>query len=64
MNRKIEISFGTNNDSDKDYREECLKLSPEERIACVQRLRESFWGSEASTGRLQRIPEFIERKTS
>ena len=55
--------MGKQSESGKDYLEDCRKLSHAERIACIQRLRVAFWGDEAVTGRLQRIPEFLKRKT-
>jgi hypothetical protein len=63
MTDKIVVHLGKLSESGKDYLEDCRKLSPQERIACVQRLRVAFWGDEAATGRLQRIPEFLKRKT-
>lgn len=58
---KLEISYGKQSESDKDYRDDCLRLTPAERLASVQTLRVAFWGDEATTGRVQRIPEFIKR---
>jgi hypothetical protein len=62
MAEKILFQLGSVSESGKDYLEECRKLSPQERIACIQRLRVAFWGDEAATGRLQRIPQFLKRK--
>ncbi len=59
--RKLEVSYGKQSESDKDYREECLRLTPHERLTAVQALRVAFWGDEATTGRVQGIPEFIKR---
>ena len=63
VGKEISVQLGKLSESGKDYLEDCRKLSPAERIACVQRLRVAFWGDEAATGRLQRIPEFVKRKT-
>ena len=62
MGKQISVQMGKQADSGKDYLEDCRKLTPTERIACIQQLRVAFWGDEAATGRLQRIPEFINRK--
>ena len=60
--RNLQIELGTQDDSSEAYRRDCMKLSPAERLSCIQQLREAFWGDEAATGRLQRLPEYIERK--
>ena len=39
-----------------------MKLSPAERLSCIQQLREAFWGDEAATGRLQRLPNILNEK--
>lgn len=61
MPKEVSVHYGTQEESGKYYLKECQKLSPAERIACIQKLRVAFWGDEAATGRLQRIPEFIKR---
>jgi hypothetical protein len=61
MERQIEVSWSKQSDSDQDYRKDCQKLSPAERLACIQQLRIAFWGDEAATGRLQRLPEYIKQ---
>ena len=48
------ISVGRVEDQVRDYLADCLKLTPEERIALVQQLRESHHG-EAACGRVQRV---------
>ena len=63
METRIPIQVSKLSDSGKDYLEDCKKLTPTERLACVQRLRVAFWGDEAATGRIQRIPELLKRKT-
>ena len=62
MAKEVAVQVSKLKDSGKDYLEDCRNLSPAERIACIQRLRVAFWGDEAATGRLQRIPEFLKRK--
>lgn len=62
--RNLNIEFGTMDSSFDAYRRDCSQLTCAERLACIQQLREAFWGDEASTGRLQRLPEFIKRKAS
>ena len=57
--KEIEIQYGKLDDSDQDYRNDCLHLSPTERLASVQKLRVSMWGNEAATGRVQRVPDYI-----
>jgi hypothetical protein len=54
--------MGKQSEAANDYLNDCKKLSPEERIACIQRLRVAFWGEEAATGRVHKIPEFLIRK--
>lgn len=61
--RVMECSFGSQSDSEKAYREECKRMTALERLACIQKLRVAFWGDEASTGRLSRVPELIKRAT-
>lgn len=61
MPRNISIIYSKQTRSAEDYREDCGTLSPEERLACLQRLRVAFWGDVAATGRLQRIPQYIKR---
>lgn len=61
MSKHIAVQLGKQADAGKDYLEDCRMLTPAERIACIQRLRVVFWGDEAATGRLQRIPEFLKR---
>jgi hypothetical protein len=62
--RNLQIELSTQSESDADYRRDCSKLSAAERLACIQQLRVAFWGNEASTGRLQRLPEYIKPKAS
>lgn len=61
MGRSISISYSKQTRSAEDYREDCRALSPVERLACIQRLRIAFWGDVATTGRLQRVPEYLKR---
>ena len=42
--------------------EEMKKTTPQERFALITYLRESFYGPEASTGRLQRVFEVAKLK--
>jgi hypothetical protein len=64
MKPPVEFSYGKQSESGKDYREDCLKLSPVERLACVQKLRIAFWGNAAATGRLQRSVVSLKRAHS
>jgi len=64
MKPPIEFSYGKQSESTKDYREDCLKLSPAERLACIQKLRIAFWGDAAATGRLQRSVVSLKRAQS
>ena len=54
MKASVEFSYAKQSASSEDYRRDCLKLSPSERLACIQKLRIAFWGDAAATGRLQR----------
>ena len=54
MKPPMEFSFGKQSEATADYHQDCLKLSPVERLACIQQLRIAFWGDAAATGRLQR----------
>jgi len=56
-----EISYSKQSASSADYRQDCQKLSPAERLACIQKLRIAFWGDEAATGRLQRSVVSLKR---
>jgi hypothetical protein len=42
--------------------EEMKNTTPQERFALITYLRESFYGPEASTGRLQRVFEVAKRQ--
>jgi hypothetical protein len=60
--KELYVEFGKQSSLQDDYRRDCAKLTASERLACVQQLRETFWGDEAATGRLQRLPEYIKCK--
>jgi hypothetical protein len=64
MGKEMTVQLSKLENSGRDYLEDCRKLSPAERIACIQKLRVAFWGDEAATGRVQRIPEYIKRSGS
>ena len=61
MKPPVEISYGKQTESSEDYRQDCLKLSPSERLTCIQKLRIAFWGDAAATGRLQRSVVSLKR---
>ena len=61
MKAPVEFSYSKQSESAKDYRDDCLKLSPTERLACIQKLRIAFWGDAAATGRLQRSVVSLKR---
>ena len=54
------ISFVNHKDNERQTLEQNLAMSPQDRLALVTHLRESIYGSEATTGRLQRIINFIQ----
>jgi hypothetical protein len=58
------VSFGTAKEHDKKDREYWAKADPKEKLQTITYLRECFYGSEATTGRLQRVYRFIKRKSS
>jgi hypothetical protein len=54
MNRK-NITIGNVKDLEKNDKEYWAKASVEEKLKTITFLRECFYGSEATTGRLQRF---------
>jgi hypothetical protein len=60
MNRKL-IAFGKPEDLDKDDRKYWAKASIGEKLSTITYLRECFYGSEATTGRLQRFYKIFKR---
>lgn len=57
MNRK-DVSFASKEVHHKDEREYWGKASIEKKVEMITYLRECFYGTEATTGRLQRFFEF------
>jgi hypothetical protein len=61
MDRKL-VSFGTaeeHNERDSEY---WAKAGYDEKLRTITYLRECFYGSKATTGRLQRVYRFAKRK--
>jgi hypothetical protein len=56
------ISTASMEESEKQIFSDSLALSPQERFAQMTYLRESFYGTEATTGRLQRFFEVAQQK--
>jgi hypothetical protein len=61
VDRKI-ISSVSMEESESQLFSDSLKMTPQDRFAQITYLRESFYGTEATTGRLQRIFEVAQRK--
>jgi|GEM_PF-2159325 len=61
LKQECEFHFGDQKDSEQAYRNDCMRMTAQERLACIQQLRIVFWGDEASTGRLSRVPDFVKR---
>ena len=59
---KSQIAFGTAEVHDKRDKEYWSQASYEEKSATITYLRECFYGSEATTGRLQRLYSFSKHK--
>lgn len=59
---RTRISFGPAEKHDKEDREYWQNASCEEKFMTITYLRECFYGSKATTGRLPRIYRFIRRK--
>ena len=55
------ISITRAKDSESQKIDGYLSLSPGERLEAITLLRESFYGTEATTGRLQRVFEVTQR---
>ena len=60
---KAGISVSRVEDQSADYLVDCARLSPEERVAVIQNLRQLHWGESASSG-LQRVVEISQRGES
>jgi hypothetical protein len=56
------VSFGTAEEHDRRERKYLEKAGYEEKLKTITYLRECFYGSKATTGRLQRIYKFSKRK--
>jgi hypothetical protein len=61
MDRK-DIFFGTAEEHDKREIEYLTKAGYDEKLKTITYLRECFYGTKATTGRLQRIYRFSKRK--
>ena len=59
---KSQFSFGTPEEHDKEEMQYWKKASYEEKLMTITYLRECFYGTEATTGRLQRLYTFSKRK--
>jgi hypothetical protein len=64
MKPPVEFSYSKQSESSNDYRNDCLNLTPSERLTCIQKLRIAFWGDAAATGRLQRSVVSLKRARS
>jgi len=56
---RSKVVFLTHEQAEKDDDEYWMKASAEEKFETVTYLRECFYGKEATTGRLQRIYQFL-----
>jgi hypothetical protein len=61
LDRQV-VTTGRVDTQGDDYVRDCRALSPVERLAVVQDLRECYWGDEAVTSRLSRLPDGVERR--
>jgi hypothetical protein len=61
MDRTV-VFFGTAEEHDKRERTYLKKAGYEENLKTITYLRECFYGTKATTGRLQRIYKFSKRK--
>jgi hypothetical protein len=62
LNKSVVIISSLTDESDeKDY---WLKVSPEERLIALERMRQINYGYDTTTARLQRFFEIAELKTS
>ncbi|MBN2143829.1 MAG: hypothetical protein JW774_04310 [Candidatus Aureabacteria bacterium] len=61
MNRK-KISFASQEDNKKEEKKYWAKASAGKKIEMITYLRECCYGSEATTGRLQRLFTFVKQK--
>lgn len=59
---RSKISVVTFEESEKQQLQESLAMTPQERFAHMTYLRESFYGPEATTGRVQRVFEVTQQK--
>ena len=60
MNR-MEIAVGSSNELKEAERAELANMSVKERLETITYLRECFYGTEATTGRLQRFYKVFKR---
>jgi len=56
---RSKVVFLTHEQAEKEDDEYWMKASAEEKFETVTYLRECFYGKEATTGRLQRIYQFL-----
>jgi hypothetical protein len=61
MDRSV-VFFGTAEEHDKREKEYLKKDGYEEKLKTITYLRECFYGTKATTGRLQRVYRFSKRK--
>jgi hypothetical protein len=59
---KMDISFGTKKDHEKEDKAYWSKASNEEKFATITYLRECFYGPEATAGKLPKCYMFSKRK--
>ncbi len=60
MNR-MSVTVGTAKELDKENRRQLTETSVKDRLETITYLRECFYGSEATTGRLQRFYTVFKR---
>lgn len=61
MDRRI-VSFGTTSEHDSKEHQYWQRAGYQEKFITITYLRECFYGSKATTGRLQRVYKFSKRK--
>ena len=59
---RTQLVVGSHDDLEKEDRDYWAQASDRERFETITYLRESFYGEEATTGRLQRIHRVLEQK--
>lgn len=59
---RTDVSFGTAEEHEEQERIYLVKSGYKEKLRTITYLRECFYGTKATTGRLQRIYRFSKRK--